>query len=67
MDTSAKIAGILTSVELFGLGLDYHERYPRLINAVTKEEVLRVAKKYLHPERMVIVVLGDQGKIKLKY
>lgn len=67
MDTSAKIAGILTSIELFGLGLDYHERYPRLINAVAKEDVLRVAGKYLHPERMVIVVLGDQEKIKLKY
>ena len=67
MDTSAKVAGILSSIEIYGLGLDYPERYPGLINAVTKDDILRVAKKYLHPERMVIVVLGDQEKIKLKY
>ena len=65
MDTSAKIAGILTSIEIYHLGLDYPERYPKIINALTREDILRVAKKYLHPDRMVIVVLGNQEKIKL--
>lgn len=67
MDTSAKIAGILTAVEIYGLGLDYPERYPALINGVTRQDILRVAKKHIDPKRMVIVVLGDQKKIKLKY
>jgi zinc protease len=65
MDTSAKIAGILTAIELYNLGLDYPQRYADLINSVTREDVLRVAKKYLHPDRIVIVVVGDQGKVKL--
>lgn len=67
MDTSAKIAGMLTSIELYGLGLDYPRHYPVKINAVTREDVLRVAKKYIDPERMVIVVLADQEQAKLKY
>ena len=67
MDTYGKIAGMLTSIEIYNLGLDYPRKYPGLINAVTREDILRVAKKYLDPDRMVIVVLGNQEKIKLKY
>jgi zinc protease len=67
MDTSAKIAGMMTSVEIYNLGLDYPQTYPKLINAVMREDILRVAKKYLDPDRIVVVVLGDQKKIQLKY
>jgi zinc protease len=67
MDTYAKIAGMLTSIEIYRLGLDYPAKYPGLINAVTSGDVLRVAKKYIDPDRMVIVVLGNQEKIKLRY
>ncbi len=67
MDTYAKIAGMMTSVEIYNLGLDYPQKYPAIINAVTREDILRVAKKYLDPDKMVIVVLGNQEQIKLKY
>ena len=67
MDTYGKIAGMLTSIELFHLGLDYPHKYPALINGVTREEVQRVAKKYLHPDQLVIVVVANQEKAKLKY
>ncbi|MEK6743759.1 MAG: pitrilysin family protein [Nitrospirota bacterium] len=67
MDTYAKIAGMLTAIEIYNLGMDYPQKYPALINAVTREDILRVAKKYIDPDRMVIVVLGNQEKIKLKY
>jgi zinc protease len=66
MDTSAKIAGILTSIEIYNLGLDYPQKYPAIIQAVTREDLLRVAKKYLDPDRMVIVVVANQEKAKLK-
>jgi zinc protease len=67
MDTSAKIASILTSIEIFKLGLDYPQRYASLINGVTKEDILRVAKKYIDLDHMVMVVLGNQEKIQLRY
>lgn len=67
MDTSSKIAGMLTSIEIYNLGLDYPNKYPTVINAVTREDIQRVAVKYLHPNNMVIVVVADQEKAKLKY
>ena len=67
MDTSAKIAGMLTAIEFFHLGLDYPQKYIALINGVTVEDIQRVAKKYLHPDQMVVVVVADQEKAKLKY
>jgi zinc protease len=67
MDTYSKIAGILTAVEIYGLGLDYPQKYPGLINAVTRQDIQRVAKKYLHPDKMAIVVVANQEKAKLKW
>ncbi len=67
MDTSSKIAGMLIAIELYGLGLDYPQKYPGLINAVTADDVLRVAKQYIHPGAMVVVVAANQEKAKLKY
>jgi zinc protease len=67
MDTYAKIAGMLSSIEIYNLGLDYPQKYSGLINAVTKDDILRAAKKYLHPDRMAIVVVANQEKAKLKY
>ena len=67
MDTSSKIAGMLTSIEIYNLGLDYPQKYTSLINSITREDIQRVAKKYLHPDRLVIVVVANQEKAQLKY
>ena len=67
LDTSAKVASILTSIEIYNLGLDYPQKYQDLINAITREDVQRVAQKYLHQDNMMIVVVADQKKAKLNY
>lgn len=59
LDTQGKLANFLTQVEYYGLGLDYPEKYPGLIRSVTREEVLRVAKAYLHPEDYILVVVAN--------
>lgn len=66
LDTTAKLAQVLTLVELYGLGLDYFSQYPRWIEKVTKEDVLRVAKQYLHPNRYALVVVGALAKAKVQ-
>ena len=58
-DTQGKLAGFLAQVEYFGLGLDYPEKYPKLIESVTREDVLRVAQTYLHPEQAIRVIVGN--------
>jgi zinc protease len=67
IDSNSKIAGFLVAVEFYGLGLDYVDKYKTLIDAVTKDDVLRVAKKYLDPENYVLVVVGNLEKASLKY
>ena len=66
VDTISKLADVLALVELYGLGLDYFSRYPKLIEQVTKDDVLRVAKQYLHPSRYALVVVANQNKAKVK-
>jgi len=58
-DTQAKLVNFLSQVEYYGLGLDYPEKYPTLIRSVTREAVLRVAQKYLHPENHILVVVAN--------
>lgn len=65
--TNKRRAKLLLELELYGLGLDYHERYSELINAVDREAVLRAARKYLHPRRLLLTVVADQKKAALKY
>jgi zinc protease len=60
-ETSSQISGELVNLQYFGLGFDYPAKFPELVNAVTKEEVLRVAKKHLHPDNCAIVVSGYTG------
>jgi zinc protease len=63
LDTVKKIASFLAQVEFFQLGLDYPARYAELIGKVTPEDVERVAKRYLQPDRLVTIIVGSQKKI----
>lgn len=66
LDTNRKVASFLAQVEYYELGLDYPARYPDLIGTVTREDVQRVAKRYLHPERLITVIVGNQKKVDAK-
>ncbi len=66
IETSSRIARFLVAVEYYGLGMDYIDKYPVYINSITKEGVLRVAKKYLDPEDIILVVVADLEKASLK-
>jgi zinc protease len=59
LDTQAKLANFLAQVEFYGLGNDYADKYVSHIMAVTKEDVQRVAKKYLNPDTYTLVVVGN--------
>jgi zinc protease len=59
LDTQGKLANFLSQIEYFGIGLDYPEKYSSFIRLVSGEEVLRVARTYLHPENYILVVVAN--------
>jgi len=64
LQTPASQAADMANNELFGLGYDFSSKYPKLIQSVTKEDVLRVAKKYLDLNAYTISVVGPNKKKK---
>lgn len=61
--TNSKIAGYLTYMEIYNLGLDYMDKFPRIIESLTVDDINRAAKKYLHPENCLLVVVGNEDKM----
>src|SRR6266571_447624 len=64
-NAAANLASLLNLVELHSLGLSYFDDYPKAIAAVTKEDVLRVAQKYLNPDRYALVVVAKLAEAKI--
>jgi len=58
LETNNGVASALVNLEKFELGLDYYERYAELVQAITAEEVLETAQRYLDPDRLGIAVAG---------
>jgi zinc protease len=57
-DGNATIAGILAGMQAEGLPIDYVENRNTYIEAVTLEDVRRVAARLLRPEALTFVVVG---------
>lgn len=53
-------AHTMIQMERHHLGADYLERFPELIEEVTKEDVAKVAREFLRPEDCVIVRVGPK-------
>lgn len=58
LESNGGVAAALLNLERYQLGLDYYYRYADLIRAITPEEVLETARRYLHPERLAIATAG---------
>jgi zinc protease len=58
LESNAGVAGALLNLERYDLGLEYYRRYADLVTAVTVEDVLETAKKYLDPDLLAIAVAG---------
>jgi zinc protease len=65
-DTQSKLVNFLSQVEYYHLGLDYPARYPSIISGITKEQVLRVARKYLDPDKAILVIVGNLTEAGMK-
>lgn len=57
-ETPSGLAGRFVTVEAFGLPDDYWDRYADRIEAVTADDVTRIARMCFDPDRLVRVVVG---------
>jgi zinc protease len=62
-ETNANAVANYSNVFTYDLGLDYYANYAEQVHAVTLAQTQTVAKKYIVPDRMVIVAVGDKAKI----
>lgn len=64
--SNGRIASQLLNIERNELGFDYLDKYRKAVAAVTAADVQAVAKKHLHPDRMILVAAGaldEQGQL----
>ena len=62
-ETTQQIANQLVPVVLYNLPLNYYNDYVANIEAVTQADVQRVAKQYIDPASLAIVIVGDRKNI----
>ena len=62
-ETSPDAAASFSNVYIYDLGLDYYSRYAESVNAITSEQAQGVAKKYLVPDQLIVIAVGDRAKI----
>jgi zinc protease len=57
------IGNAITNLTVQGLPDDYYQGYAKAVSAVTKEDLLRVAKTYIDLDHLAIVIVGDRASI----
>jgi predicted Zn-dependent peptidase len=63
VETQEGLIEQLVSLKMYGLPDDYLHTYRDHVNAVTQEDIQRVAQKYVAPDRAALVIVGDAAEI----
>ncbi len=58
-DTPGKTLNRLVTYRYYGYPKDFIFQYQKAVAAVTREDVLRVAKKYLDPAKFIVLAVGN--------
>lgn len=62
-ETQEGLTGLIVSQTIYDLADNYLQTYRERINAVTADEVLRVANEYIRPGEFALVIVGDAAEI----
>lgn len=62
-ETSSRVTNSTSNIYIYDLGLDYYSRLAGRMTAVTADQVRAVAEKYVVPEKLVVIAVGDRAKI----
>ena len=56
LETQENVARLLCNIEFYKLGRNYLKDFVKEVNSTTKEDIKETARKYLYPEKSVIIV-----------
>jgi zinc protease len=59
IETPSQIALQILNAVFFGLNMNDLQTYRERVNAVSVDDVQRVARNYLHPDKLTVVLVGD--------
>jgi len=62
-ESARDVNGQLQDLWSFGLPIDYYAKLPAQIEAVTSADVQSAAAKYVKPENLLLIAVGDKTKI----
>ncbi|HKP68644.1 MAG TPA: pitrilysin family protein [Pyrinomonadaceae bacterium] len=62
-ETQEGLTNLIVNQQLYGLPSDYLQTYRDNIEKITADDVVRVANKYVQPDDITIVIVGDAGEI----
>ena len=62
-ETQEGLTNLLVNQELYGLPADYLQTYRENVSAITAEDVQRVAQKYILPDQLAMVIVGDAEEV----
>jgi zinc protease len=62
-ETMAAVSGSINSIVKYNLPDDYYQKYANEVKALNLEHVTNAAKKVVHPNNVVWVIVGDRAKI----
>lgn len=62
-DTNKGVGASLANAYIYDLGLDYYARLPQRYAGVTPAQVADVAKRWLQPQNLIVIGVGDEAKI----
>ena len=63
-DTKEKVLGARERLEFYGYPANYLETYKAALEKVSLADLNAVAKKYIHPEKLAVLVVGNGPEIK---
>ena len=58
LESNEGVAGAIVNAERHSLGMDYYQRYPSLVASVTRDDIRRVAQRFIDPDNLAIASAG---------
>jgi zinc protease len=62
-ESAYSVNGQLAELWLYNLPLDYYAKLPAQIEGVTSADAQAAAAKYIHPDNLLVIAVGDKAKI----